>query len=50
MVGFGPELDMPICKCPLLLSVRYLFDVDSRIATKGNTLLVTIALAHPFKP
>jgi hypothetical protein len=50
MVGFGPELDMPICKCPLLMTFRYLFDVDSRVATKGNSLLVSIAWVHPSKP
>jgi hypothetical protein len=50
MVGFGPELDVPICKCPLLATVRYLFDVDSRVSTKGNTLFVSIAWVHPSKP
>ena len=50
MVGFGPELDMPVCKCPLMMTLRYLFDVDSRVATKGNTLLVSIAWVHPSKP
>jgi len=50
MVGFGPELDMPVCKCPLMLTMRYLFDVDTRVATKGNTLYVSLAWLHPSKP
>jgi hypothetical protein len=50
MVGFGPELDMPVCKCPFLMTLRYLFDVETRVATKGNTLLVSIAWVHPSKP
>jgi hypothetical protein len=49
IVGFGPELDMPVCKCPLMLTMRYLFDVDSRLATKGNTLFVSLAWVHPSK-
>lgn len=50
MVGFGPELDMPVCKCPVLMTFRYLFDVDSRNSTKGNTLLVSFTWLHPSKP
>jgi hypothetical protein len=50
MVGFGPELDMPLCKCSFLMTFRYLFDVDSRVSTKGQSLLVSIVWAHPSKP
>ena len=50
MVGFGPELDMPICKCPVLMTFRYLFDVETRDATKGNTVFVSFAWVHPWKP
>jgi hypothetical protein len=50
MVGFGPQLDMPLCKCPILMTFRYLFDVDTRVATKGNSLLVSFAWVHPSKP
>ena len=50
MVGFGPELDTPVCKCPLLMTFRYLFDVDSRGSTKGQSLLVSLAWVHPSKP
>ncbi|HTP70516.1 MAG TPA: transporter [Dongiaceae bacterium] len=50
IVGFGPELDMPVCKCPVLMTFRYLFDVDSRVATKGNTLYVSFVWVHPSKP
>lgn len=50
LVGFGPELDMPVCKCPLMMTVRYLFDVDTRVATKGDTLFFSIAWVHPSKP
>jgi hypothetical protein len=49
MVGFGPELDMPVCKCPLLMTFRYLFDVESRNSTKGESLLVSLAWVHPSK-
>lgn len=50
MVGFGPELDMPVCKCPLLMTFRYFFDVSTRNATKGDSLLFSIAWVHPWKP
>jgi hypothetical protein len=50
MVGFDPELDMPVCKCPFLMTIRYLFDVDTRVATKGDTLYFSIAWLHPSKP
>jgi hypothetical protein len=50
MVGFGPELDMPVCKCPLLMTFRYLLDVDSRVSTKGQSLLVSLAWVHSSKP
>jgi hypothetical protein len=49
MVGFGPELDMPVCKCPLLMTFRYFWDVDSRVSTKGNSLLFSLAWVHPSK-
>jgi hypothetical protein len=41
---------MPICKCPVLMTFRYLFDVESRNSTKGNTLLISFAWLHPSKP
>ena len=50
MVGFGPELDMPVCKCPFLMTFRYLFDVSTRVATKGDTLYVSFVWVHPSKP
>jgi len=50
MVGFGPELDMPVCKCPFLMTFRYLFDVSTRVSTKGDTLFVSFVWVHPSKP
>jgi hypothetical protein len=32
------------------MTLRYLFDVDTRVATKGNTLFVSIAWVHAAKP
>jgi hypothetical protein len=49
MVGFGPELDAPLCRCPFLMTIRYLFDVETRNATKGNTLFVSVAWIRPSK-
>lgn len=50
IVDLGPELDTPVCKCPFLMTFRYLFDVDSRVATEGDTLLVSFTWLHPSKP
>jgi hypothetical protein len=47
--AIGPELNLPVMGAPnpLLLTVRYLFDFNNRVATQGNTLFIALTLVQP---
>jgi hypothetical protein len=51
-LGFGPEFNtvLPISeKTPVFATFRYIFETGNRVATQGNTLFFSIAVAIPTK-